>query len=197
MEKKLSATLAVIQAAHPQAALEVWSQDEARLGLFGALRRVWAPRGKRPIALVQPRRIWAYVSAFVHPASGRSHLWVWSGVTIPMMTAMLESFATLSGACASKRIVLVVDQAGWHISQKLVVPEGLHLVYLPSHTPELQPTERIWPYMREAVANDTPADRAELYHRLEQRCLWVANNPEVIQAATHFHWWPERQCTPF
>jgi hypothetical protein len=192
MEKKLTATLAEIQAMLPQARLEVWCQDEARLGLFGALRRVWAPRGQRPIALVQPRRIWAYVSAFVHPASGRTHLWVWSGVNIPMMTAMLASFATLTGACASKRIVLIVDQAGWHISQKLVVPEGLHLVYLPSHTPELQPTERIWPYMREAVANDTPADRADLYHRLEQRCLWVANNPEVIQAATHFHWWPER-----
>ena len=192
MEKKLSASVAEIQAAHPQATLEVWSQDEARLGLFVSLRRVWAVRGKRPIALVQPRRIWAYVSAFVHPASGRSHLWVWSGVNIPMMTAMLASFATLTGAGTSKRSVLVVDQAGGHTRRKLVIPEGMHIVYLPSHTPELQPTERIWPYVREAVANHTPADRADLQHRLEQRCVWVANNPDVIQAATHFHWWPER-----
>ena len=192
MEKKLSASLAEIHAAHPHAAVEVWSQDEARLGLFGALRRVWAPRGKRPIARVQPRRIWAYVSAFVHPASGRTQLWVWSGVNIPMMTAMLACFASQAGAGAHKRIVLLVDQAGWHTSPKLVVPEGVHMVYLPSHTPELQPTERIWPYMREAVANDMPADRAELYHRLEQRCLWVASNPDLMHAATHFHWWPER-----
>jgi hypothetical protein len=63
---------------------------------------------------------------------------------------------------------------------------------LPSHTPELQPTERVWRYVREAVANDTPADGAELQQRLERRCLWVAGNPEVIHAATHFHWWPER-----
>lgn len=192
MEKKLSASLAEIQAAHPQATVELWSQDEARLGLFTNLRRVWAPRGKRPIALVQPRRIWAYVSAFVHPASGRTHLWVWSGVNIAMMSAMLECFARLSGAGARKRIVLVVDQAGWHTSPKLGVPEGIDIVYLPSHTPELQPTERIWPYMREAVANDAPTDRAELQHRLEQRCIWATNNPSVIQAATHFHWWPER-----
>lgn len=192
MEKKLSASVAEIQAGQPQALVEVWSQDEARLGLFTNLRRVWARRGKRPIALVQPRRIWAYVSAFVHPASGRSHLWVWSGVNIAMMSAMLECFATLTGAGARKQIVLVVDQAGWHTSPKLLVPEGVHIVYLPSHTPELQPTERIWPYMREAVANDTPVDRAALHQRLEQRCIWVANNPDVIQAATHFHWWPER-----
>jgi hypothetical protein len=192
VEKKLSATLASIQAAHPQATLELWSQDEARLGLFASVRRVWAPRGKRPIAVVAPRRIWAYVSAFVHPASGGSHLWVWSGVNIPMMSAMLECFASLTGAGANKRIVLIVDQAGWHTSPKLSVPEGIHLVYLPSHTPELQPTERLWPYMREAVANDTPVDRADLQRRLEQRCVWVATNPELIHAATHFHWWPER-----
>lgn len=192
MEKKLNATVAEIGAAHPQAMVEVWSQDEARLGLFAAIRRVWAPRGKRPIALVQPRRIWKYVSAFVHPASGRTHLWVWSGVNIAMMGAMLESFATLTGAGPSKQIVVVVDQAGWHTSPKLTVPVDLHILYLPSHTPELQPTERVWPYMREAVANDTPADRAELQKRLEERCLWVANNPDVIRAATHFHWWPER-----
>ena len=161
MEKKLSASLAEIQAAHPQAKAELWSQDQARLGLFASLRRVWAPGGKRPIALVQPRPIWAYVSAFVHPASAGSHLWVWSGVNIAMMTAMLASFATRTAAGARKRIVLVVDQAGWHSSPTLLVREGVHSVYLPSHTPELQPTARLWPYVREAVANDTPADRAD------------------------------------
>jgi hypothetical protein len=192
VEKKLSATVAEIQAAHPHATLELWSQDEARIGLFATVRRVWAPRGKRPIALVQPRRTWKYISAFVHPASGRSHLWVWSSVNIALMSATLECFASCMGAGATKRIVLVVDQAGWHTSPKLSVPDGIHVVYLPSHTPELQPTERLWPYMREAVANDTPADQAELQKRLEQRCIWVGNNPELIRAATHFHWWPER-----
>ena len=192
MEKKLSDTVAEIQAAHAHAKVELWSQDEARMGLFAILRRVWAPRGKRPIALVQPRHIWAYVSAFVHPASGRTHLWVCQRMNIPMMTAMLSAFAELSGAGPSKQIVLVLDQAGWHTSPKLSVPEGIHLVPLPSHTPELQPTERVWPYIREVLANDTPVDRGELHHRLEQRCVWVANNPDVMQAATHFHWWPER-----
>ena len=191
MEKKLSATVSDIQAAHPHATVEIWSQDEARIGLFPVMRRVWAPRGKRPIALVQPRHIWAYVSAFVHPKSGRSQVWVCQSVNIAMMTAMLASFAEQAGAGPTKQIVLVLDQAGWHTSPRLVVPEGLHLLHLPSHTPELQPTERLWPYVREAVANDTPSDRAELYQRLERRCLWVVDNPEVVHAATHFHWWPE------
>ncbi len=53
--EKLSATVAEVQAAHPHNTVEVWSQDEARLGLFAIVRRVWAPRGKRPIAMVQPK----------------------------------------------------------------------------------------------------------------------------------------------
>ena len=192
MEKKLTASVADIQAGHPHAKVEVWCQDEARLGLFSVLRRVWAPRGKRPIALVQPRRIWAYLSAFVHPVSGRTQLWLCPSVNIAMMTAMLASFGEQAGVGPSKQIVLVLDQAGWHKSAKLLVPEGVHLLYLPSHTPELQPAERLWPYAREALANDAPSNRAELYQRLEHRCCWLADNPEVVHAATHFHWWPER-----
>jgi transposase len=109
----------------------------------------------------------------------------------------LASFAELTGPGPTKQIVLVMDQASWHTSPKLAGPEGIHLMHLPSHTPKLQPTERVWPYMREAVANDTPRDRAELHQRLERRWCWVADNPELIQAATHFHWWPEGWCTPF
>ena len=191
MEKKLNDTVAQVQAAHPQATVEVWSQDEARIGLFPILRRVWAERGKRPIALVQPRHIWAYVSAFVHPSTGRTSIWVASSMNIPMMSAMLQELAQSHDVGPEKQVVLVFDQAGWHMSRKLAVPEGIHIVPLPSHTPELQPTERIWRYVREEFANAGPTTRAELHERLERRCLWVHDNPEVIQAATHYHWWPD------
>lgn len=42
-----------------------------------------------------------------------------------------------------KHILLAVDRAGWHISHNLKIPEGLHLTFLPSHSPELQPAERL------------------------------------------------------
>lgn len=52
-----------------------------------------------------------------------------------------------------KRIVLPLDQAGWHTSEKLEVPEGIHLVPLPPYSPELQPAERLWPLVNEPLAN--------------------------------------------
>lgn len=190
MEKKLTATLATVQAAHPAATVETWSQDEARLGLFPILRRVWAPRGQRPIAQVAPRHIWEYVYTFVHPASGTTHTWLCPSVNIATMSAVLAAFAEAVEAGPNKQVIIVLDQAGWHVSPKLSVPAGLHLEFLPSHSPELQPTERIWPLVREVLANHTPPDRASLCEQLEQRCAWIANHPELVQALTNYHWWP-------
>ena len=45
--------------------------------------------------------------------------------------------------------VLVLDQAGWHLSRRLVVPPNITLVALPPKCPELNPVENIWQFMRE------------------------------------------------
>jgi hypothetical protein len=45
---------------------------------------------------------------------------------------------------SKKRVVLVVDGAGEHLSESVKIPLGIHLYCLPSHSPELQPAERLW-----------------------------------------------------
>jgi transposase len=50
--------------------------------------------------------------------------------------------ATCAGQ--SKTILLVMDRAGWHISERLVIPSGMYVEYLPAYSPELQPAERLW-----------------------------------------------------
>jgi hypothetical protein len=59
--------------------VETWAQDEARRGLQPVLRRVWAPRGERPIAWVNPRDEWLWVYGFVHPPTGAGALWAGTG----------------------------------------------------------------------------------------------------------------------
>jgi hypothetical protein len=55
------------RAKHPDKPVEVWATDEHRLGLKPIIRRVWAPKGERPIALGHHRYQWLYVTAFVQP----------------------------------------------------------------------------------------------------------------------------------
>ena len=61
-------------AKHPDKPVEVWATDEHRIGLKPIIRRVWAPKGQRPIALGHHRYKWLYVTAFVQPISGET-LW--------------------------------------------------------------------------------------------------------------------------
>jgi transposase len=168
----------------------VWAFDEHRLGLKPVLRRRWAPRGQRPIAVGRHRYEWLYLYGFVHPGTGEVVWFICTGVDTALLSAVLAAFAEQVGAGAGKRIILVLDNAGWHVSDELVVPKGIELVFLPAYTPELQPAERLWPLANEAVANRHFATLAELDAALSERCRTLAAMPEVIKAATHFAWWP-------
>ena len=113
-----------------------------------------------------------------------------STVDADLLGAVLAAFATAVGAGADKLVVLVLDNAGWHVSGDLVVPAGIELAFLPAYTPELQPAEHLWPLANEAVANKHFATLADLDAALSERCRTLAAMPEVIRAATSFGWWP-------
>ncbi len=84
--------------------------DEHRIGLKPPVRRVWAPIGQRPVAVVEHRFRWRYLVGFVHPASGHGLAHLASGVSIPLMKTELAAFAQMVGAGPRKQIVLVLDQ---------------------------------------------------------------------------------------
>jgi DDE superfamily endonuclease len=111
----------------PGRKVEVWAFDEHRLGLKPVLRRQWAPKGQRPIAVGHPRYEWLYLYGFVHPATGGVVWFICSTVDATLLGAVLTAFAEEVGAGEDKLIVLVLDNAGWHVSGDLVVPPGIEL----------------------------------------------------------------------
>ena len=123
------------------------------MGLIPVVRRVWAARGERPLALGQGRYQWLYLYGFVRPGGGGVQWLLLPEVDTEVFSLALKHFADAVGAGPRKRIVLVLDRAGWHASNDLVVPDGIHLVFLPAYSPELQPAEHLWPVVHEAVAN--------------------------------------------
>jgi transposase len=89
--------------------------------------------------------------------------------------------------------VLVLDRAGWHpkSGEEMELPEGLHLLPLPSYSPELQPAERLWPLVDEPVANRYFEELDPLEGVLVQRCRGLLQRPELVRSHTRFHWWDE------
>ncbi len=103
----------------------------------------------------------------------------------------LSHFAQEVEAGRDRRILLVLDQAGWHTGKEVQIPEGIHLEFLPSHSPELQPTERLWPLSNEAVANRLFESLDELEEALIERCVALCEQAETIRSHTSYHWWPD------
>lgn len=173
--------------------MQVWAEDEHRLGLLPVLRRVWAPRGQRPLADVQRRDEWLYVYAFVRPRTGQSWGCLLPTVTAEAMSLALAAFARDEHIDARQRAALMLDGAGWHTSGELVIPVGIDLVPMPVASPELQPVERLWPLVDEPVANRTVADLDALEAVLVARCRRLRADRHTIKAHTRFHWWPHER----
>ena len=176
---------------HPDKPVEVWSQDEARVGLKPILCKVWALKGQRPLAFHRTRYAWLYVYLFVHPASGRSTFLILPTVNSELMRLALREFQQEVDPEGRKVLLLLLDNAGWHRAKDLQVPPGLLLLHLPPYTPELSPAEPVVPLLREAVANESFPSLEALQERLVERCVYLQEHPEVIRGVAGFGWIPE------
>ena len=127
-------------------ALGLDPRDEARIGQKNTITRRWAKRGTRPRAPQDQRTKSAYIFGAICPAKGKGAGLVLPWCTTQAMAAHLEeiSLAVDPGAHA----ILMLDQAGWHTSAKLAVPDNITLLPLPPRSPELNPVENVWQYLR-------------------------------------------------
>jgi transposase len=121
--------------------------DEARVGQKGRLCYRWWPKGRRPPGRRDKRFEWAYLFAAVEPATGADVALVLPEATTRTMTLFLAEFS--HSLPEDVHAVLVLDRAGWHGAKALAVPGNVTLVPLPPYSPELNPVERVWLYLRE------------------------------------------------
>lgn len=154
-------------------------------------RGVWAPIGERPIALGHHRFEWLYVTGFVEPATGVTVWNISNGISKQLFELVLADFAASVGAGKDKRIVLQLDNAGWHGPENLAVPNGIHLVFQPPHSPELQPAEHLWIFVGEPLVNGYFKTLDDLDKTVANRCLELIEQREMIRDNTLFHWWPD------
>lgn len=121
--------------------------DEAWWGLTTQLRRVWARRGVRPVQPVWGGRRWRAVMGAVEPRTGRIVGLLAGGLNHRWCNHFL---ALLAATFPGERLVLVLDNAGWHRSKDVVVPTGMTLLFPPPHSPEVNVMERVWQWIRGA-----------------------------------------------
>ena len=139
--------MAEVRAAHPGKRIELWFQDEARIGQKNKLTRRWARRGTRPRAPHDQRTAWVYLFGAICPAEGKG-----AGLVMPFCdTQAMQAHLLEIGAMVAlgAHAVLLLDRAGWHLAGALVVPGNITLLPLPPRSPELNPVENVWHFLRD------------------------------------------------
>lgn len=120
-------------------------QDEGRFGLLGDPRRCWAPKGTRPVVGARLLREFTYAFSALSPHDGEMDSLVLPFVNAETMSLFL---ALVAQRHPDDFILMVMDQAGWHIAEELQVPENMRILYLPPYSPELNPVEHVWTVLR-------------------------------------------------
>ena len=146
--------------------IEIWFQDEARVGQKGGHAYVWAEVGSCPLMVRDNRHDSAYLFGAICPARGVGAAIIMPTVNIEAMNEHLKEISALVRPGAHG--VVVVDGAEWHrIGERLKIPDNLTLLRLPAYSPELNPVENVWEYLR---ANKLCALVWDTYEQIVTAC---------------------------
>ena len=142
-----------------------------RVGQKNGLVRQWAPKGSRPRQTKDLQTESAYLFGAICPERGEGAALVLPYANTEAMGLHLEeiSRAVAPGAHA----VVLLDQAGWHTTAKLGIPDNISLMPLPGKSPELNPAENVWQYLRQNWLSNRVFDT---YEAIVQACCQAWNN---------------------
>jgi len=171
----------------PSTPIEIWFQDEMRLGQKNSLVYQWAKKGSRPRQSKDQRYENAYLFGAVCPSRDTGVALIMPNADTEAMQKHVEEIgrAVIPGAHA----LIILDKAGWHMTRKLKLPDNLTLVPLPPACPELNSAENIWQYLRQTYLSNRVF---ESYAAIVDACCAAWNalvaEPGRITSITTRHW---------
>jgi hypothetical protein len=129
--------------------VHIFSQDENRFGLLTVRCRRLTASGVQLVGTVQHAFEWVYVDGVVGPTTGDRFFMELPYLNAEMFQLFVDVFAQ---AFRDSLNLLLLDNSGAHTAQRLTLPENVRLVFLPPYCPELNPIERVWRDLKDALA---------------------------------------------
>lgn len=164
--------------------VDIWSQDETRVGQQGSLTRIWAKRGTRPRKVRQQQFISTYIYGAACHGTGKSFALILPYANTQFMNRFLEELSLTIDS--GRHIDLLTDNAGWHIAKKLIIPHNITLIPLPPYAPELNAMEQIWQWIK----NHFPANQCYgVYEDIVTKACYgwnqLSENVNLVKSIMH------------
>jgi transposase len=120
--------------------------DESRFGTHSKIGREWFKTGLRTAVSVKLGFKNFYLYSAVCPKNGKDFSLIIDTVNAKCFEAFLYEFSI---SIAEQKVILVIDGAGWHRANDLKIPDNIELFFLPPYSPELNPVERLWRFIKQ------------------------------------------------
>ena len=167
--------------------IKLFFEDEARFGRINVIGKCWVSKHVRAVVTQQMIREYIYAYTTVCPETGENYSIISPVNNTDAMNKFLKAFGK---TYQHYRVIMCLDGAGWHTSKNVVLPENIRLLRLPPYSPELNPTEHIWDYIREQkkfnnyTFNTLDAVEKQLMKSLKE----LNNEKEILKSMCHFNW---------
>lgn len=167
--------------------VDIWFQDESRIGQQGSLTRIWAPRGSRPRVVRQQQFLYQYIFGAVCPEQKTCAAIIVPYANGESLQLHLEeiSYHVPEG----RHAVVVMDQAGWHTTKKLHLPQNISILHLPPYSPEINPQENIWQYLKSNfLSNRVFNSKEDILKACVEAWQELINFPLLISSIATRNW---------
>jgi hypothetical protein len=166
--------------------VKVLFQDEGRFGRISDPGHCWAPKDIRPTVPAHIVREYTHAFSAVCPHSGESFSLILPYADTEAMQIFLKECSLYF---KEYRIIMVMDRAAWHRSNDIGEYENIRVLHQPSYSPELNPVEHLWEYIRENyLKNCIWSTLDELELKLESILKNIMECAESIRTLVGFHW---------
>ena len=165
----------------------MWFEDEARFGQKSTLTKVWARKGSRPTMMNQSEYGNIHVVAAACPETGQAEATCASKLNSGTMSEFLTQLG--QRISSDKHVFLILDRASYHRSKSLKIPSNVKIVHLPPYSPELNPIENLWHYLRSHCwSNRIYKDAKALYQAAEDGWNSVCLKPGKVKTICAVHY---------
>ena len=152
--------------------IDLSCQDESRLGLMTKQKKVLVKKGIAPINNYQHSYSYVWLWGIFSMKTGKSFYWETPIVNNLIFEDYLEAYSQIDPEVFK---IVIIDNAGFHSTKNIKIPHNVYLLRIPPYSPELNPAEKMWQWIKDKTAMKFFTSLEDLQNKITE----IINNTTI------------------